>query len=147
MRAVPAPNARGLDRIVRFALVGLAGFVVDAAVLGLLIRWAGMGPLAGRILSFAAAAGLTWWLNRQFTFRQSGAPSGGLRAELQLYLGASALGALINYLAFAVAVLAVPLFRDVPPLAVAVGSLAGAVFNYLAYSRFVFRAGRDTFPR
>src|SRR5438045_3665473 len=47
----------------RFLAVGAAGFLADAALLALLIRFGGFGPIAGRVISFLSAVVLTFVLN------------------------------------------------------------------------------------
>src|SRR6476469_6404288 len=73
--AVPVWAARlGPERLrvavelLRFGIVGVAGFVVDAAVLTAAIAL-GLGPWLGRVLSYLAAATATFALNRAWTFR------------------------------------------------------------------------------
>ncbi|WP_264289067.1 GtrA family protein [Duffyella gerundensis] len=51
-----------------FALVGIAGFIVDALVLYLFKDF--LGLYISRLISFLAAVVATWVLNRQLTFRQ-----------------------------------------------------------------------------
>ena len=49
-----------------FAVVGTIGFVVDLGVLYVVAPT--LGWYGGRVLSFLAAASVTWALNRRFTF-------------------------------------------------------------------------------
>src|SRR5258708_20543160 len=57
-------------QIQRFAIAGVVGFTVDASVLFLALL-GGLGYLAGRLVSFLAAAYVTWQINRRFAFRGS----------------------------------------------------------------------------
>jgi putative flippase GtrA len=54
--------------LLRFAIAGTVGFVVDAGVLYLVKD--SLGYYLGRALSFFLAVFCTWLLNRQFTFHQ-----------------------------------------------------------------------------
>ena len=46
--------------VLLFGAVGIAGLLVDVAVLALLHPW--LGPYGARLVSFMAAASTTWWL-------------------------------------------------------------------------------------
>jgi putative flippase GtrA len=73
---VPLLSAQRLrlsGEILRFGVVGVVGFVVDAGVLTLGL-WAGAGPWLGRVLSYLAAATTTFSLNRAWTFRAADRP-------------------------------------------------------------------------
>ena len=58
-------------QFLKFGLVGLVGFVVDAGALFLLIAFGDLGPYIGRIYSFLIAASVTWVLHRHFTFKSA----------------------------------------------------------------------------
>ena len=100
-----------------------------------MVQWGEISPFVARLGSFFAAATATWWLNRWFTFRARNQPSGG---EWMRYIAAMTLGGLVNYSAFAAALLWLPLALRQPWLAVACGSLAGMAVNYYTSSRLVF---------
>jgi putative flippase GtrA len=51
----------------RFGLVGVIGFAVDASTLAMMLM-ADAGVLRGRAVSYVAAASCTWALNRRWTF-------------------------------------------------------------------------------
>ena len=61
-----SPAARA--RLLTFAMVGVAGFVVDAGVLHFAHGILGFEIHIARLLSFTGAALSTWALNRRFTF-------------------------------------------------------------------------------
>lgn len=81
----------------RFLLVGALGFIVDFSVLYLAVNAAGLGTLAGRLVSFIVAATVTWKANRHFTFVSPGAvlPGAATRQWLR-YLLTTAIGGAIN---------------------------------------------------
>lgn len=119
---------------VRFALVGAAGFVVDASVLyGALAL--GFGPIAGRLLSYLAAATATWLMNRRFTFASEQPPS---FREWASFIAANAVGGLVNLALYAVLVTQAELE---PVIGVAAGSIAGLAINYTLSRFVVFRRG------
>lgn len=124
-------------QIVLFAISGAIGFLVDAGIVQLLVREAGMDPYGARVLSFLAAATTTWSFNRRYTFAGHGGAS--RRRELARYLLAMAVGFGLNYGAYALCVAAWPLVRSWPAIGVAVGSVAGAVVNFLSSKYWIFR--------
>ena len=81
----------------RFLAVGALGFIVDFSVLYLAVNAAGLGPLAGRLVSFIVAATVTWKANRHFTFASTDAVVPGAAARQWLrYLSTTAIGGAIN---------------------------------------------------
>ena len=61
----------GRSQFLRFALVGVAGYLVDATVLTVLVEAANVDRYSARAVSFICAASTTWWLNRHFTFAKN----------------------------------------------------------------------------
>ena len=123
--------------IVLFAVVGSVGFLVDTGVLLVVVRYLGVGPLAGRVASFLCAVTVTFWLNRRYTFA---ATAGTVRAQWLRYVFATAVGAFVNiglfYLWITVA--------GTQPVQLVTGSAIGAlvamVFNYFIAKTMVFAA-------
>lgn len=123
-----------MTRFLRFCVVGTLGFVVDAGLLAALADGLGMDPYLARVFSFLAAATVTWWLNRHYTFEARRAPS---RAEWARYLLLMLLGAAINYGAYALAITFWDVARARLWIGVAIGSVAGLAVNF-ATSRALF---------
>lgn len=119
-----------------FALVGIAGLVVDVAVLyaGLSI---GLGYYGGRVCSFLAAVWATWELNRRYTF--AGGPADAARPQWWRYLLAMLGGGVVNYTAYSAVVSFAPGLSFLPVVAVAAGSLAGMVVNFSSAKFLVFK--------
>jgi putative flippase GtrA len=129
-----------IDRsFVRFAIVGVVGFLVDAAVAYLCIYGLGMSPLLARGPSFFCAVTTTWALNRVWSFRSAG---GGPLGEWAKYVAANSIGLGVNALTYAVTLALVPPGPLTPLLGIALGSVAGLIFNYTASRRFVFKGSR-----
>jgi len=124
--------------ILLFAISGLIGFVVDAAIVQFLVREWLVNPYEARIVSFLAAATTTWGFNRKFTFAGKGGAS--RRRELFRYIIAMAGGFAFNYGAYAACVAMFQLVREWPAIGVAAGSAAGAVVNFLTSKYWIFRA-------
>lgn len=126
-----------MNRLTRFSLVGAAGFLVDSAVLLVFTEVIGLGPYIARLPSFLAAATVTWWLNRLWTFER-GAHKPMLREWIN-YLFAMKAGALINFLVYSLALIVSNTIYSNPVLGVALGSIAGLAVNYSLAVRLVFK--------
>lgn len=145
--------SRDLHRFLRFCVVGAAGFVVDATVLyavAPILGWYG-----ARVVSFLAAATVTWFLNKRYTFVDRDEELDGDVAshatsaiaattattawrQYGQYLLSMVLGGCVNYIVYAATLhwIHVP-FAAL--LGVALGSCAGLGVNFLTASRLVFR--------
>lgn len=123
-------------QFLRFAIIGTFGFAVDAGVLWLAMD-AGTGFHAGRVISFLTAVSFTWALNRKHSF-QSREDANRLRQWLH-YVLAMLVGGAVNLGASFACYHAFPVVRAWPILAVAAGSVAGMLVNFVAARQFVFR--------
>jgi len=125
-----------LRQFITFGLAGVAGFVVDATVLYLAMRFLGAGYYFGRVISYLAAATTTWALNRRYTFGvRTGLHPGN---EWTRFLAANAVGGVIGYIVYVLLVANVPLVRAIPTLGVAAASLAGMISNFTLSKKLVF---------
>ena len=68
---MPDRMAFEAGRFIRFALVGSAGFLIDAALLAALHHGIGLDPFTARLISISTSAFTTWRLNRSLTFGSS----------------------------------------------------------------------------
>ncbi len=125
----------------RFSAVGTAGFLVDSAVLVLLTDLIGLNPFLARVPSFLAAATFTWWVNRSWTFQHSFRSP--VAWQWLRYLLAMKVGAAVNFMVFALALILSNFAYQNPVLGVALGSIAGLAVNYLMASRLIFRPAND----
>ena len=127
-------------RALRFGLVGVVGFVVDATVLALLIGM--IGPYWGRAVSFLCAVVATWVLNRRFTFRDR--RSGyGLLPEFARYFAVMLGGGALNSVVYALLLQVTGHDGAWPYVAVAAGSLSGMALNLFLARFAVFRHAVD----
>lgn len=122
---------------VRFGVVGVLGFIVDAVMLQALLML-GWGPIAARAVAIPVAVLATWALNRRFTFPE--AQAGPALASLARYAGVSAVGAAVNFIVYTALVLASAAIAAHPMAALAAGSVAAMLVNYLGSRHFAFRA-------
>jgi putative flippase GtrA len=120
--------------LLRFAVVGTIGFIIDVAALHLFAEALGAGLYLGRVFSFLAAATVTWYLNARFTFRVERL---GL-AQWARFLAANSVGAVVNCAVYAGLIALGWLPREFPAIAVGCGSLAGLALNFSASRHFVF---------
>ena len=132
------PHRALARQFVSFAIVGAGGFFVDVGIL-LLCLEAGLGYYLGRLVSFLAAATLTWYGNRIFTFRHAARDQPGGRQWMR-FVAAMSTGGAVNYSVYSALIAGAELFREIPALAVAAGSIAGLVVNFSASRRLVFNA-------
>jgi putative flippase GtrA len=123
--------------LVYFSIAGVAGFLVDAGIVWL-FTMAGADPFTAQMVAFTLAVTVTWLLNRRFTFAHHASPN--WVREWMHYVAANSVGAIVNNGVYAILVLSVALFSKEPVLAVAVGSLAGLLFNFTASRALVFRS-------
>jgi putative flippase GtrA len=126
-----------LKRFIKFGVVGVVGFLVDAGVL--LLLKPPLGPLYARPFSFLTALTTTFLLNRAFVFARDGAASPW--RQFGAYFLANSIGGLAN-LGVYTALLAAHVTRD-PIVALVFGSLAGYLANFMLSDRFVFRAKQN----
>ncbi|WP_051554065.1 GtrA family protein [Desulfobulbus elongatus] len=136
--AVSAGDRALLRQLGRFSLVGVAGFVVNAGLVEILVGF--VGPVWAQGIAFPAAATATWWMNRRYTF---GASNLAVHREWLRYVLANSLGWLLNNGTYLLLVFIFPAAAVHPALAVAGGSLAGLSANFVLSRRMVFRKTGD----
>jgi putative flippase GtrA len=130
-------SSRGsLGQFTSFASVGFAGFIVDAAILSILVHARGWDHYTARALSFPAAVTVTWYLNRNWVFSRTS----DLTREYGAYFGVQVLGAAINLGTYALVIAVIPKLARLPVLPLAAGAALALLFNYSAAGRWVFAA-------
>lgn len=126
--------------LVRFAIVGTAGYIVDASVLTFDTSVLRMDFKSGRAISIFIAMTFTWLGNRYLTFRERRARGAfGAAQEWLKFLGANIVGAGVNY---GISVLLVRFASqpfDNKYIAQACGVLVGLVFNFTLSRKLVFK--------
>ena len=122
-------------QFVRFLAVGTLGFIADAGTLLLLVTLGG-DPYVMRLVSFAVAVSVTWWCNRNWTFRRA---TGPCRGQYLRYFGVQSAGAVVNYAVYAGVLAIVGPTALHAVLALAAGSIAAMALNFVGAKRLVFR--------
>ena len=123
-------------QFLRFGVVGVAGFLVDAGVLTAMI-WLGLGPYAGRVMSYLVAASTTFAFNRAWTFR-SASREAPVASQWGRFLLLNLIGFAANYGTYAALVAGTAIVAAHPVIGVAAGSLAGMFINFGLSRRYVF---------
>ncbi len=128
---------------VRFAFIGGCGYVVNAAMLAIGTDALHLAFEPAIAFSIFISMCFTWLGNRYLTFRARrarGLP--GMTQEWLKFMGANAVGAVVNYgVSIAVVHFAPPPFNN-KYVAQACGVLAGLVFNFTLSSKMVFKDSR-----
>lgn len=139
------PELRG--QLFRFAIVGIAGLLVDLLVLYAALA-AGAGWYGGRALSFVCAVLVTWQINRRFTFQAARSDTSRWREWWRYFVAMSGGGAL-NYATYSLLVYLQPAFltpRSLALVSVCAGSVAGMGANFIGARYFVFKERYRTRP-
>lgn len=129
-----------IGQIVRFGVVGSAGFVVDGGLLALLVA-GGVDPYLARAFSFPVAVVVTWLLNRYWTF--STAERGNRGRQFRRYLSVQVLGSLANYCVYASWIFFFGISQNTILVGFVIGSGVGAVLNFVGVRNFAFQAGAE----
>lgn len=124
--------------LLRFLTVGVGGLAVDIAVLWLVRERLGLDHALARLISLGVATIVTWALNRQFTFGESGRRSGW---EFLRYAAVAAVAQSVNYLCY-LGLVATHLHIDYRLLAFASAVIATG-FSYSGHRFFTFAAKRE----
>ncbi len=123
--------------IIRFGVSGVAGFIVDAGLIAILTQALRIGPIIAQAIGFTAAVTVTWLINRHWTFAEYA--SDKWLHEWARYVAANSIGAAVNNGVYIMLVLTVAFFSETPVFAVAAGSVAGMLLNYISSKVIAFR--------
>jgi putative flippase GtrA len=113
-----------------FVLAGASGFVVDAGILTLLMRIAGLPLMAARAVSFSCAVTVTWLINRNVAFARRARPR--VSREYVGYVLIQVFGAVINFGVFAACIALLPALAAWPVVPLAAGAAVALLFNFVA---------------
>jgi putative flippase GtrA len=133
----PTSGAERIPEFFRFAVVGVVGLFADMAALTFALEVLHLDVYSGRVFSYLVAATTTWALNRRFTFTRADTSS-PFKQWLK-FLGANAIGGVVNYAVYAAIVTYTALGADYPQIGVAAGSIAGLFFNFAVNKFWVFK--------
>ncbi len=124
----------------RFVVVGAIGFFVDGGILTLLHSLFDFSLLHARLVSFAVAVTVTWYLNRRHTF----AASKDVQAmhEWGRYAVVNGIGAALNLGIFLWLVYRFSVLASWPIVPLAIAASVALIFNFFASRHLVFRHGQ-----
>ena len=125
--------------LVLFAKIGAIGFVIDGGVLMILYHHFQFDHYESRAVSFSLAVGVTWVLNRIYTFRKY-ANENKLK-EYFSYFIVQMIGAFVNLFIYVLLINASMLMANYPIIPLSVGAGVALIFNYIAVRSWVFKAG------
>lgn len=125
-----------LKEALRFGGVGSVGFVVDGGLLWVLLL-AGIDPYLARLISFPIAVLVTWLLNRTWTFEN--ADQSKPAAQFGRYLSVQLVGAISNYLIYALVVTSFPGNIAYALVGFALGSFVGMFINFFGSRYYAFK--------
>ena len=130
--------AATLTQAGRFAAIGAIGFVVDGGILTILNSAYGLNLFYARLVSFSVAVTVTWFLNRQLTFRATPEPG----REWGRYAVVNSIGALLNMGIFFWLVYTFDVLAEWPIVALAIAASIALVFNFLGSRHIAFGDNR-----
>jgi putative flippase GtrA len=128
--------SRGVRDFLRFSVVGATGLAVDVGVF-LAVLTAGIDAYLARAVSALVAITATWWLNKEWTFRQPG--HAARRGTYPAYIAVQSGGLAVNYAVFAAVQAMVPPGPLPSVFALGCGSAVALVFNFAGARGIVFR--------
>jgi putative flippase GtrA len=131
-------TAAAREQLIRFALVGSLGFLLDSGVLVIGLYYLGLGHYFGRLVSYLCASTVTWYFHRIYTFKLNSLAN--RKRQFVSFVLLNSLGGLANYLVYVLLVANYELFREFPVVAVAIGALLGMFINYYLSKKIVFAA-------
>lgn len=126
---------------IRFGVVGVANTAVDFAILFLLVNLTPLGDIPSNFISTGIAFVFSFFVNRSFTFKTKG---GNAKKQFALFLIVTMIGLwVVQPIAIIAASAVISPFIDssnaVLFIAKIVASGASMVWNYIFYSRLVFK--------
>ena len=122
-------------QVLRFCVVGGAGFAVDAGGLLVLSSLHFGGPVLARAVSFSFAVCVTFLLNRKWTFD---AAEGSIGSQALRYLCVQGSGLFVNLAIYVVLYNLAPEPLNAPLIDIAVTAGAAFLVNFIGSKRAVF---------
>lgn len=124
------------QKLLKFALVGSAGFIVDTIVFSLAIYVFKTDLLSARVVSFIFAATTTWLGNRWFTFSERNKEA--KVKQWSKFFCSALISAIPNFLVFQATVYLLGRSGLAPFIALVFGISAGMLSNFMLSHRWVF---------
>ncbi len=125
-----------LVEFIKFGIVGVVGFLVDATVVFMLHEK--LGAYGGRIISFLSAVIVTWLLNRSFTFNRHVRNNDWIK-EFTKYISGMCVGGGANLLCYTFIMYNATANSKNILIATAIGSIVGMIFNFTLSKFIIFK--------
>jgi len=126
-------------QLILFSIVGGVGFIADSAMLYAIKNH--LGLYFSRLISFSFAVLITWYLNRTITFNKH--KDDNIFSNFAKYYMAMLVGGTVNILSYYLTIRVIPIAYAHPIIAIAIGSIAGLLFNYLLSKRYIFKVNTN----
>ena len=123
---------------ITFGFVGVTGFITDRLVLAADMAL-GMDYFSGRFVSYPIAIGVTWLLNKTFTFRHAASHHPPLK-QAAIYVGVQLVGAAVNIAAYTLAIRLMPSLKAHLLIPLAIGSAVGLCVTFVGARKLAFPA-------
>ena len=124
------------EEFIKFATIGLVGFVVDISVLYFGLYIIGLGYFVARIFSYLAAATTTWYLHRVITFVKS-KKSNPLKQWIS-FIFANGLGGAVNFTTYILIIIYITNIPFLPLMATTLGAVNSLILNFYISRKWVF---------
>jgi putative flippase GtrA len=124
-----------LRQFLQFAVIGVAGFLWDTAVVYATAPL--IGPYAAGVVSFFIVGTINWLANRYWTYRHLS--HAAMHRQLVMFLVANTVGFVLNRGTYAALIATQPFVAHHLVFAVAAGAGAGMFVNFFLSRRLVFR--------
>ena len=124
-----------LRQFLQFAVIGVAGFLWDTAVVYATAPL--IGPYAAGVVSFFIVGTINWLANRYWTYRHLS--HAAMHRQLVMFLIANTVGFVLNRGTYAALIATQPFVARHLVVAVAAGACAGMFVNFFLSRRLVFR--------
>ncbi len=132
------PDRGVASQFLRFCVVGAVGFLVDAAILEMLLFLQLLNPFTARLFSFGCAVFATFQMNRHWSFK-----SGDLKpfwTTFVSYLGVQGVGFVCNFSIYSALYVFVPAPMNRPIYCLIIASAISMSLNFLGAKILVFRS-------
>ena len=133
----PARRQVLVGEVLRFAVVGAAGFLLDLFIFNILIH-KGVGPLTSKAISTTVAALGSYIANRHWSFAHR--PGGTYRRDLVLFLVLSAVGLGIAEACLAISHYGLGFHSRLADnvSGIGFGTILGTIWRFWSFRRWVF---------
>jgi putative flippase GtrA len=132
-------KSASVRKVSSFIFVGCIGFAIDGGLLTLLTKFYLYDIYFSRLISFSAAAFITWLLNRTYIFKYELNASKPNGVEYICYLLVQLVGALANLLVFTFLMATYPLMEEILIIPLFIGAIFGLTINFAGANLWVFK--------